>query len=326
MGHRIYRAGLRALAWCAALGLLAPSRLSAQPVDAAVRVEVSSDATGCLTSEALQAQLRMWLSGDTTLSEAEVRVVPGPSHERAELTLYQQGRPMGRRRFERLPKDCHQRTAAVGLAMAVALDRGLLRELSGEREPAAEPPAPRARARSWTALSAGLQYGMLPRYGLLASVGLGWDGVERPWGVRLYLGGTPRERVDIGRGSAETAALFGVVEACGRVEPGAGEHALSLCAGGLMGVQFARGAGFASSRTSRLPWLAVSTSADVRFRRADPAGLFLRVGAHVQVVEPELWVRDSVGAQLASVGLPRVGVSGLLGVWIRLPSPRHGKK
>jgi hypothetical protein len=101
---------------------------------------VHVEAGPCLEPRAMIDRIAMWLGRDEI--DARLEGVLRSDHDDLVFSLKREGKPVGERHFARRPNDsCVQWTAAVSLAVAVALDSTLLHSL-GVLPPVATPPPP----------------------------------------------------------------------------------------------------------------------------------------------------------------------------------------
>ncbi len=250
------------------------------------------------------------------------------------------------------PVDCADRRAALGLAIAMALDAAVLEALAPsvpepeevvpeepeevEPEPvgvvvpveAAPTPAPeeidQPEEPAERSLRLSLDVEGMPVFGVLPRVGFGGEiGVELGWtswlDARVAAGGAGGLTATLAEGRVTAWLAYGAVELC----PGRsfGRVRLRGCAGVGAGAMQARGRGFMQSRTVTQPWVAVRTGAELDVRVSPRVAL--RVGGRLltPVVASRLDVRDPsdavVDVQEPSPAGGQVG----LGVVVRLIGP-----
>jgi hypothetical protein len=174
------------------------------------------------------------------------------------------------RRFDRAPQSCDELHAAVGLAIALAIDMAVLDDLTEMRASDEPPPGPR-----WLAtFLVGFGQELLPGTALAAEVGLTLSplpilrlrldaAVQRVFGAEIpaSAGQLDATFVGIGLSLCMGGRLLDRLSAL-------------LCAGPLGGEVFARGRGYAPSRSAR-------------------KGLFgVRSGARLVVTAGLSWVLD----------------------------------
>ncbi|MDQ3035057.1 MAG: hypothetical protein M3Y87_21800, partial [Myxococcota bacterium] len=81
----------------------------------------------CLERDALVAHVETWLGRASIASELGV-VVEGDADE-VSFLVTRGGEPIATRRFDRLPRACADRRAALSLAIALAIDAAILESL-----------------------------------------------------------------------------------------------------------------------------------------------------------------------------------------------------
>lgn len=294
----------------------------------------------CL-ARGLEQPVATWLGRDVierSLS-VEVRVVD----DGVGFVLRRAGEIRVERMLSPAPLDCADRRAALGLAIAMALDAAVLEALAPPVEatppepqpeptppppvetevpvpppPASEPvppgPVPPRVQLAVTAEPA-VQLGALPRVAFGGELGaeLGLGG----WlDLRLAGGGTAGLPIALADGQVDGAIGWGAAEGCparalGRVR-------VRLCVGAAAGGLWVRGRGFDQSRSVTLPWVAVRTGADLDVRLARRVSL--RVGGRLltPLVRGRISVRDPSDALVDRRELAPAGAQLGLGVVLHL--------
>lgn len=283
----------------------------------------------CLEPAALAAQTAAWLRRGVVDSRIALRVDGAPALDAAvTFVVVRDGEPVAERRFDRLPRECAERRAALGLALALAVDATVLDTLGIEpppRPPAAVPRAalvaPRSALRAsnrgaqrpslvvW--LHGGAALGVLP-----SPVPLGGATLELAWqraSLRAGVVASAPASAPIGRGSAETQLLAARADAClARPLAGAALGARA-CVGVLAGRVSASGSGFDSPRAASEPWVALAPRLELHARLAGPLALSVAVDGFGALATPTLTVLDTNGAVLDARRLPPVGAAAELG-------------
>lgn len=288
----------------------------------------------CLGS-GLSEPVATWLGRGEVAGDLEVDVtVDGDS---VGFRLLRGGEVRVERSLSPAPTDCADRRAALGLAIAMALDAAVLESLAPppqqpkpvppavDLEPAPEPstradsapqPPPARTFRSAVTADAATLLGVLPRVGLGGELGLELGGL--PWlDVRVSGGFVAGLSAPLSGGRLETRLGWAGAELCparafGRVR-------LRLCAGVVAGGIGARGRGFSDSRQVTLAWVAAKTGPDLGVWITDRVAL--RVGGRVlsSVVRTEFEVVDrdgeSVALQQAAAAGGQVGVGVVVRLW-----------
>jgi hypothetical protein len=206
---------------------------------------------GCLERERLAAQVRFWLGRSRVASD--VRISVRGDARRVEFELWR-GRSRGTRTFDPLPDGCDQAHAAVGLAIALAIDADLLVRLV-EPEAAARAAPPRWL---WT-LALGGGYAVLPDLSFGAGTGLEFGLLE--WlsaRADLFVEHAPGARIEPSPGRFDATLFGGALRLCagGRALPAL---RFALCGGPAAGVLHARGRNFAASYAPTGAWSAIAS-------------------------------------------------------------------
>jgi hypothetical protein len=213
-------------------------------------IEVTPGRT-CLEEERLESHVRAWLHGNRV--DAGIHVLVQGDAERpdaAEFRIVRDGTARVRR-FDALPTGCEEAHAAMGLAIALAIDQGVL-----ERIATLAPPRPQK-----TTLTAQLGFG----YEVLPSVSFGGRlGAEHAFldwlGAGMELGAqySPQNAIAGTRGTFD-AALFSLsVRACLGHALSEGFE-LALCTGASGGLVHAVGTRYTLAESSSGPWGGVLT-------------------------------------------------------------------
>ena len=254
---------MRKVSW--ALALVAASVGGARPLRAAApagpntverAVEVDPGQT-CLDEERLERHVRAWLGNSRVDPGVHVTVEGDRSRaDVAEFKVVHDGKARVRR-FDRMPAGCEETHAAVALAIALAIDGGLLRRIT-----ALGPPSP----TTLLTVQAGFGYEVLPNSSFGGRAGVEHELVD--WlGVVAELGGqySPGNAIS-GTSGHFDAMLFSLnVRACaGR--PLADAFRVALCTGGSAGVVHASGAEYTVSQSSTGFWGGVIAGVRVDLR------------------------------------------------------------
>lgn len=299
-------------------------------------VEVPSDDV-CLGA-GLDEPIAAWLGRERV--EGDLRVRVHASEGAVGFVLLRAGEVRVERELSPAPSECADRRAALGLAIAMALDAAVLEALAPPAEPEPEPvpvpspvpaelppspevepepPVDRTRAlRLAGTLEATTVLGALPRLGSGGELGLelGW------WSwldLRMAGGGAAGLRASLGDGEVDSALGWGSLSLC--PARGLARVRVRLCAGVGAGAMWARGRGFDRSQSVTLPWVAVRTGADLDVRVASRVAL--RVGGTLltPVVRGQVSVRDSADQLVDRREPAPAGAQLGVGVVVRLAGP-----
>lgn len=290
-------------------------------LDAAL--SVPEDAT-CLTRAALVEHTATWLGTDRIDARQTILIELSDGERRdVGFVLLRAGQARARRRFAQLPAACADRRAALSLALAIALDASVLERLSAPASPIAPadvsaapaPPAPAVSAPVASPLSArwglrvglalGVEVGSLPRPSALGGLDIA---LARPgWELRVGVVATVASDAPLLDGGVRTQLVSGGVAGC--LDRGVGAVEFAGCFGPRVGRVWGRGRGFATSLTTRLPWVALAAGLEVRWPRASVVSLRARASGQLVLVRPTLRVRDEGGGV---VGLREFSPAGFL--------------
>jgi hypothetical protein len=287
-----------------------------QPLAAALRVD-SDD--GCLEHRALTEAVAMWL--DRTTVPARLSITLGPTtpvDPTPRFVVRIDGVPAAERGFPVLPSACPDRRAALGLAIALAIDHAVLHGLGIEapappaRAAAPPPPAPTPAATSPSPapslsfeLGAALLAHVLPEPApagrMTVDVGLG--------GLALRAGAlaTLEQTFRVGSGRTRAALISASLEVClGRAWP---ELAAGACVGSTLGQLRAEGTrDFLAAREARLPWAAASAGLYARLFPRRSYGLRADLLGLAPYVRPHLDELDTEGDVLKQRTFPAAGI------------------
>jgi hypothetical protein len=294
----------------AALAILCVARAAgADPVERPVVEALRVEPNECLDRDALARHVVGWIHRDRIDRRIEIAVSGAPSSPTGVgLTLLRDGQVVGERRFTTLDVPCEDARAAIGLAIAVAIDNTLLQDLRADPPPpppapppVAElppPPPPPAAAPPREAIGAGagpglgmsLDFvGMLgPLPSLVAGLSPAFELTpHRMFEIRIAGLATSASTFAVGTGSVSAEIFAGRVDACavfqlGPRAEGARLSAIRLrgCAGLLAGiVHTSVAAGLDPSPSPNSPWVSTALRFDARVALAPRFGLQLAVDA-----------------------------------------------
>lgn len=282
----------------------------------------------CARGDELVATIATWLGRDAVDRRLAI-VVEDAGEGAVRFVVRRDGEPVAERRFRAARVACADLRAAVGLAIALAIDATVLDAIEGEEAapapgtPAPEAPAgPRAEAppaaRRWLevdALVVGVA-GVLPRPGLGGGLGVGVP-LAPSWVLRAGAWAAVAATAEVGTGSADVAMVAGEAATC--IERPLGLPRVRACGGFAAGRWSARGRGFGVNHAAALPWVAATGGLELRVPLADGLGLSTRLDGYVPVVRPVLEERDERGTPLAATEPPPAGVRASVGVTVAFP-------
>jgi hypothetical protein len=287
----------------------------------------------CLDTGALATAAAGWLDGREV--DARLSIEAYEDSEGIGLRLFDGPTLRVERRLSPAPARCEDRRAALGLAIALAIDAAVLEGLApAQPEPEAEPlpepvaPAPAIAPTPEIAsadapqprIGGALHAEGLAAFGVLPSPAFGaaveGELLPVPWlaidAGTFVLAGLPFALAD---GTIDAVLAAGSVRVCPR--RGFGRVHISLCGGAAAGAVIARGDGFFESRTPVLPWVALRFGGDLEVRLVRRVGLRLGADALTPLVRASFDVRDAAGRVVAARTVAPAGALVRLGVAFR---------
>jgi hypothetical protein len=307
------------LALLVLIALAAP--LEAQPERGlAGALTIESD-DPCLTRDALIEAIAMWLGRTSVPADLGITVGQAGGDVSARFVVHIAGAPAAERSFAVLPAACPDRRAALGLAIALAIDHAVLEGLgivTPEPAKAVAPPSPPAPSKSV----------VLPRpaprhVGLSFEAGVALLGAVLPHAapagrvaVELELGplrvragalATLEQTFRVGSGRTDAALVAASLEAC--LARAFAHLAAGACLGSAAGQLRAEGSrDFAAAREARLPWAAASAGLFARLFPQRSYGLRADLLGLVPYVRPHLDELDTEGDVLKQRTFPAAGI------------------
>jgi hypothetical protein len=312
---------------CVALLALAPREAHAQSTrSVADAIELGEHA--CLDHATVASRATTWLGRDQIDRRVQVRVTESAAHA-VDIVILRQGETAGERHLKPRNIPCADLQAAVGLAIALAIDATFLQELTGEPalpvavetqrqrsrpieswlpvapapSPADHPPVSKAH---WDVGAHALLHGLagvLPSYAVAGSFGLelshtflavrasGWAALSHP--------------AELGGGEVTVSMIAGQGSLCARKEAGSW---IGLGCGGVMaGRWVAHGKDFGEDYAPALPWAAATASLGMRWKLTSWVALAAELQAMFPFVRPRLEVLDPGGRVAASLEAPAAG-------------------
>ncbi|HET6585540.1 MAG TPA: hypothetical protein VFG69_18905 [Nannocystaceae bacterium] len=313
-----------------------PTSTGERPLVDAIAVDGTAQ---CLERERLAVHVAGWLGSDRL--DARLDVVAREADDRVEFVLRRDESVRVERAIAPAPRDCADRQAALGLAIALAIDASVLESIAPAPTPVAPTPAaaptptraptpivepervaaePAPRPRE---LRVALLFGPVALVEVLDHAAFGGElGVElRPiefLDVRvgaLVAGGLP-----IGLAGGEIAPVLagGRADACPARSFARERLRLRVCLGLAAAVATARGRDFQANRRPLLPWAAALAGGEAEVRLADRVGLRAHAGLVAPFVRASFVVRDTANVVVARSDTPPVGAALGLGLSVRL--------
>jgi hypothetical protein len=317
------------LAWLAAAVIEEPA--STHAVTDALEVGAG---TTCLDEARVVEHVVRWLERDRI--DARQRLEVRAEVDRVVLVVRTEGAVVVERSLSPLPADCADLHAAVGLALALAVDASVLESLGvaappdpprapaedSERAPEPTPPPiedapPRRGPLVGIELAATTMVGV-PRGVAFGAAITGQLGVASWLDVEVGLVATGGLPVAVAPSTAYAGEVVPVLTfaragVCPRRDLGP-RVALRGCAGLDAGGLLAFGRAFDETRLARLPWLAARTGIDLDVAVAPRAALRFGLDAIVPVIRTEWAVRDGSGAVLGREDAASLGGALTIGV------------
>ncbi len=294
------------------LALLAvPANVMAEdrPLADAISVARGDD---CLRQDLLLQHVRMWLPNDRV--DARLAVVVQDEEEGASFVLLRDGAAAAARRFDRLPVACVERRAAIGLAIAMALDAAVLDSLAGSRSSESA----RARGAPSIAIEVAIEAQLLVE--VLPEVAAGWqvgprlvidDTVE----IGAYAWVTSIAGADLGEGRLSAQLAAGRLDLC--IRRRIDFVVLRGCAGGVAGAAFGEGHEVALARSSRVGFAGILGRFGLAIPLADFFALELAADGWLSLWRPRFDLVDAEGNAVVSSTLPLGGFLASAGASVR---------
>ena len=271
----------------------------------------------------------MWLGR----SEIDARVSVQVRDERevgqgVVFVVLREGRPVAERRLRPKSIPCPDLTAAVGIAIALAIDATFLSSLMNVADleslkapappalPSPSRPAPKKKLSKAAeprndpvGVRASVQalglVGVLPTP--VAGASFGFDVALAPWAdLRISGMGTLQRPVRIGAGDAHVGLAAGRFDGC-FVRP-VDTVSLVGCGGVAAGRWIAAGSGYDVNQSPSLPWMAAVARVEGRLRVGEGTHVVFAVDGYVPLLRPGLDVRGQDGQVVASTEAPAAGL------------------
>jgi len=286
---------------CVALTIALLARTAHASDDGLIRarLRVEPGAT-CLTAEGLAAEIEPLLD-EPTIPGDVMFVVEGSviDARSARLRVVRGERAIAERAFQPGPERCDHFHAALGLAIALAINAAQEEE--------------RAETREWSAAATGLwTYRLLPQLApgaeLLARRGFGEHallraGVAAAFAFDQTLGS---------QGTFDAALLVARIDGCARTRLSEGLRA-DGCAGLWGGVLDVSGNDVASATSSAVPWLALAVAGALELALSDRWALSLGISGHFLLHRVEVGLENAGGLRAESRALDRFGLALAIG-------------
>jgi len=298
-----------------------------------------SSGDACLLTEPLSEHIATWLHSTAIDARLAITVLPDAAPRRgASVAVRRDAAVIGVRRFDRLPADCSDRRAAIGLAIALAIDATALDTLSADRAspttatdsettragpaPAPAAPAPATTRRPTTEgahdralfhLAAGADAMLVIGLAIDPAAGgaFAFEGALANGALRLSAFATVPVEAPIGNGAATISIAGASLVACARGELPFGDP--FGCLGASAGVLSAEGLDFPQPLATELPWLALDASIGLRVHLVGALAIRVAVGGTLRLTSLRLDVLGSDGAPIDSRTLPRAGLTATVG-------------
>ena len=302
---------------------------------------------GCLDQQRLAHHVAAWLGEKQVDARLRVEVRGHPTRRDAvHCRVMRDTEVVVDREFQPLPPDCESTHAAVGLAIAIAIESTVLdafmrhevsedgasspRQYSREPLSPADPAGRASEADSFARRGQpridgiGLRISAVSAIGLHPLVGFGGQFLtelrfRRLVGLRLGGTATRGLRTDVGEGGAVVSWFAARADAC--LGGTTGATRLEGCAGAIYGPAIASGRDLDVTATSVTSWLAVVAGFAFTVPATRQVAFTLDLDLVVPVVRPNLVITTSdTGEVAAQRGLPAAGAMLSLGVVIQFPA------
>ncbi|HEX4445918.1 MAG TPA: hypothetical protein VH044_04255 [Polyangiaceae bacterium] len=225
-------------------------------------LDVQPGAT-CLEQSRLAGSVQAWLARDHVSPDVRVHLVGDPRDPNAAtFRIVREGKTR-ERRFDALPAECEDATAVVGLAIALAIDAAVMKDIIG-------PESGSDRARHVIAVQAAGAFEVVPGGSLGGVVGVEY-GLASWLSVRLDLLGLFSWGNHIGGASGvfDVAVGAAVPQLCAGGDVSEGVR-FEICSGVPVGLLHAQGRDFAVSRGASGIWVEASAGVRILFQAGIP--------------------------------------------------------
>lgn len=301
--------------WCLAALIVATSSTALareRPVEEAIAVARASE---CLRQDALVAHVRVWLPRPSI--DSRLAVVVEDEGAGASFVVTRDGEPVAVRRFDRLPPGCEDRRAALGIAIALAIDAAVLDALAAPR-PAEVETATAPRASPAVALEVAAEGQVL--FAVLPEVAAAWQigarvVVEHAFEVGAYAWVTSQSGADLGPGRVAAQLTGGRLDLCARRDVEI--VTLRGCAGAAAGAAFGTGVEVPGARSAVVGFAGLLGRIGVAIALAEQVALELAVDGWLSIWRPRFDLVDPNGRPLVSAELPAGGAMGAVGLAFR---------
>jgi hypothetical protein len=263
------------------------------------RLRVEPGAT-CLTAEQLVAEVEPLLD-DPYVPGDLMFVVEGSRIDArsARLRVVRGERAIAERAFQPGPELCSHLHAAVGLAIALAINAAQEEE--------------RSVTRAWSVSGAGLwTYRLLPQFApgaeLLARRGFGEHALLRAGALAAFAFDEPLGA----RGTFDATLLVARLDGCARTRLSRRLRA-GGCAGVLGGMLHVSGTDVASATSSAVPFVALAAAVDLELELSERWALAFGFSAHFLLHRIQVGLDDASGTRAESRALDRFGLALAIG-------------
>ncbi|MBI5534174.1 MAG: hypothetical protein HY898_15735 [Deltaproteobacteria bacterium] len=309
-----------------------------------MRDAIELQAGRCLDHGGLAGRATVWLGRDRIDQRVRVRVVETPSRG-VDITVLREGAPVAERHLKPATIPCADLQAAVGLAVALAIDATFLQELMSEPTTVLAPPviatSPPAQASAPIQSQPSAQTPSLPLaqaaqpqpsppplasgpdnraslagkaaihgwVGVVPSTTLGGSfGVDLGWpsaALQLSGWGTIGRESQLGAGRVDVSMLAGRLDGCGRKPMG--RWTGIGCVGAIAGRWVARGGDYRENYAPALPWAAVAVRVATQWEVGRFVAIEVAVDGFFPFARPRLDVVGTDGAVATSLQAPAAG-------------------
>lgn len=313
------------------LGLaLAAAPPGEAPVEDALLIDPGPH--GCLEASGVRDQIVVWIERETISDRLEIEVRADPDDRNiVHLAIRGDGETLVDRPFEPVPDDCDATHAAVGLAVAIALDSTVLASFlaltptpnpqpDSQPQPDPQPqpqpnPEPQPRPKPKPKLSlraqAVLAGGLHPFFG--AGGRVTFTGDPAPW---LSLRGSAEVTQGLAAPLADDAVAVTIIDGrfdicAGRVGDKVRNHG---CLGVAAGPAVSRGLSFPGATRAVSPWVAAIAGWSFGVPLTPSLSLALDLELLVPVSKPRPVITDVEGDVTEALDLPPVGGAFAIGL------------
>jgi hypothetical protein len=267
----------------------------------ALRVEGADE---CLDAPVLAQRVSTWLGRPEVDSRLEVRV--DATKDKMGFEVLRKDKLIAERRFSRTVRDCADRRAALGLAIALAIDATILESIGVPSERVEPGKQQTDRFVLSIPVSGHAMFEVLPE--VTAGIQAGFEASWERFGFAVSGLVTTPVTVGVEPGRADVLLAAGRVDGC--IYKWLDRGRLAACPGFAIGRLSAQGKDFDQSLEPEVLWAAATLRLAARLHLIGPFSLEVSADGLLSVVRPHLQVKErDTGRTVTDKALPIAGAS-----------------